>query len=76
MITGTMAGKIYTTLDSSVDNISDDFKKGLFSKCMDSWFKRFKSIDAMKDGTLNEEPTFEKLANETFIVDDFEVGSL
>ena len=76
MITGTMASKIYTTLDSSVDNISDDFKKGLFSKCMDSWFKRFKSNDAMKDGTLNEEPTFEKLANETFIVDAFEVGLL
>ena len=76
MVTGTMAGKIYTILHNSNDHDSYDFKKRLFSKCMDSWFKWFKSNDATKDGTLNEEPTFEKLEKENYIVDAFEVGLL
>ena len=76
LISGTMAG----TIKSKVSNTNLPYSKVLlndiFDICLKSWFGRHKSNNAMVIGTLNEEPTFDKLLHEDFIIDLFEVGLL
>ena len=45
-------------------------------KCLDSWFGRNQSSQAMITGTENEEPISQKLETEDFVVAFFEVGLL
>ena len=74
IITGTMAGKIISQVKNQKPPYSHDFIHTLFQQCLDSWFSRHKSSSAMKAGTLNEEPTIEKLRHERFIMRIFECG--
>ena len=43
---------------------------------MTSWFSSFNYTDAMLDGTLNKNPTFDNLESEYFIQHLFELGFL
>ena len=43
-------------------------------KCLDSWFGRNWSLQAMITGIENEEPITQKLETEDFVVAFFEVG--
>ena len=45
-------------------------------KCLDSWFGRNWSLQAMITGTENEEPISQKMETEDFVVAFFEVGLL
>ena len=45
-------------------------------KCMNSWFERHKSSSTMTMGTTNQQPTFEKLRNESYVRHLYEVGLL
>ena len=74
IITGTMAGKIISQVKNQKPPYSHEFIHTLFQQCLDSWFSRHKSSSAMKAGTLNEEPTIEKLCHERFIMRIFECG--
>jgi hypothetical protein len=61
-ITGTMAASVSSgteddLLDGDLSTPSDDKKIKFLSKCIRSWYGRFKGTSAMYEGTMNEEPT-------------------
>ena len=47
-----------------------------FHQCLKSWYIKYKSNETMKDGTNNEDPTFDKLKYEIFVVYVFDAVML
>ena len=70
-LTGTMASKVVSASDASDEELTN-----LLNDCFNSWFGRHISTEAMKIGSTNEIPTAEKLANESWVLEFYEVGLL
>ena len=79
LISGTMADLISRKIDQLETNDmtnEGEFLCNLFTKCIDSWFKRHPSSSAMSIGTNNEVPTLYKLTDESCVKYIYEVGLL
>ena len=71
-----MVGNIATKIKVLIEPIPMEISVDALNKYIGLWYSKFKSNDAIKDGNLNEEPTFEKLKRKDCIVQLHEVGLL
>ena len=76
LISGTMVDFIASKTKKEFQPYSPFFLNHMLNSSTQSWLSQNKSNDAIISGTLNEEPTFNKLHHESFVVDIFEVGLL
>jgi hypothetical protein len=74
-VTGTMAASVSRT-ENDLSAPTDDEKAILMTKFIKSWYGRFKATSAMKEGTVNEEPTADAFSLEPMVVELYEIGLL
>jgi len=79
LLSGTMAGKVYSKASQLADD--EDIEHGLLEElldeCLVSWFGRHSGgTSAMAEGTANEEPTAQKFSSMSFVKAFYDVGLL
>jgi hypothetical protein len=75
LVSGTTAGKIVGGYTMFSPEPTGEELQHLLTGCLSSWFGRHKNSANMVKGSLNEDPTMEKLlSSENFIIDIFDVG--
>ena len=75
-VSGAMVGNISSKGKVFIEPTTIKILVDVLNNYLGSWYSRFKPHDAMKDGTLNEKLTFEKLKIEDVIDHWYELGLL
>ena len=73
LISETMAGIITSKAKKEPHPYSPFFLNSMLNMCSQNWFSQHKSNDMMIADTLNEDPNFDKLHHEFFILDLLEL---